>query len=97
MEPDPPRRAGLMGKPFKEASSQVMSKLSPSALSAAEAGSLGSRLPLSGLTVMGVTSMGLRAVVTFEGSKTSGFASKGLRGSQESHPMMQSTQLDIPS
>ena len=95
MEPDPPRRAGLMGRPFKEASSQVMSKLSPSALSAAEAGSLGSRLTFDGF--MGVTSKGLGAVVTFEESKTSGFASKGLRGSQESHPMIQRTQLDIPS
>ena len=86
-----------MGRPSKEASSQVIGKLSSLAVAAVEAGSLGSRLPLSGLMVMGVTSRGLRAVETFAGSKTSGFASKGLRGSQESHPMMQSTQLDIPS
>ena len=84
-----------MGRPSKEASSQVIGKLSPSALSAAEAGSSDGRLTFSGS--MGVTCKGLGAVVTFEGSKTSGFASKGLRGSQESHPMIQSTQLDIPS
>ena len=99
-DPDTRRRAGLIGRPSKEASSQVIT--SPASASSAAAGSSlsGGCLIFGGfLASKGVTSTGLLGDgMTFEVLKTSAwFASRGLRGSQESQPMIQSTQLDIPS
>ena len=66
-------------------------------------------LPSRGLSwfaskwLRGLPSKGLRELSPSKGLKgfssrgLRGFPSKGLRGSQDSQPMMQSTQLDIPS